>query len=1041
MNRNFTARWARPRLRTSTVRRFAAGLLAAWLALGGSLAPSRAVEPPDDQYALGAGHYSRGRWELAAEAFASFCQAYPDHAKAPRALFFLGEAEVQAGKLPAAREHFAQFLAKYPDDPLARQAQFRAAEAAYLTHDWAAAQAQLEAFSARYPDDDLNAYVLVYLGEAAWETGAVDRSAQWFERALAKYPAGRLAADARLGLARAQVRQGSADQARDAFEALAADEKSPLAAEALWQLGSLDYGAQRYEAALGHFERLVRAYPSSSFVPRARLGEGWCLFQLRRFTEAEARFRPLVDDAQSAADARYWLGLTLLGQQRWGEALEELSAAEKALASADPPVSWRASAVFHRGTALRRLDRGAEAAQAWQQLVDQWPADAWADDALVSLAEWSLEQRDYAAVERWLDGLAERSSETAATGGAGAFPAADPAVRLAAVRLRARSLVEQQRYADAVPLLDQLLQETSDPTALAGDRYLKGLVLQKLGQAQAALDLLETPAGTGVAAPESALLRATALVELRRDGEAAEQLEGYLKQFPDSPSAATAWAQLALCRARLGDRAGAEAAYGELCAKFPQNEALLPTTAHLAELAFTAQWWDWSEPLFTRLIDQPGDSALVARGYSGRGWSRWKLGQREGAAEDFAALVANYPEHPRVAEALLACGRLAEERGDWTTALGHYGTLIAKYPQGAEVPAALLAAARVNEQQGDPAAAEEAYAQLAEKFADQVEIDAVQYEWSWVLLELGRADESTELLRRLCQEHPQSRYRADATYRLAERALAAGRLDEARALAEPLIAESTDPALLPYLLYLSGQLSAAEQNWTAIEAPLERLLREFADHPLALPSQYWLAEADYRLGNLEAAGERLARLAPLMAGRQEGWAAQVLLRRAQVLAHANQFAEARQVAGAIPEKFPQFEQLYEVDYLIGRCLAAEGEFAEARDAYRRVCRSAAGAKTETAARAQLMIGETFFFEENYAAALREYLAVEILYAFTDLQATALLQAGKCYEQLGEWKQAAELYTRLESDFPAADVTAEAQRRRESAQQQLSAQRS
>ena len=78
--------------------------------------------------------------------------------------------------------------------------------------------------------------------------------------------------------------------------------------------------------------------------------------------------------------------------------------------------------------------------------------------------------------------------------------------------------------------------------------------------------------------------------------------------------------------------------------------------------------------------------------------------------------------------------------------------------------------------------------------------------------------------------------------------------------------------------------------------------------------------------------------------------------------------------------------------------------------------SAAGAKTETAAMAQWMIGETYFHQKNYQAALREYLRLEILYAYPDWQAAALLEAGKCHQRLGEATQAAELYRQILKDY-------------------------
>jgi tetratricopeptide (TPR) repeat protein len=117
-----------------------------------------------------------------------------------------------------------------------------------------------------------------------------------------------------------------------------------------------------------------------------------------------------------------------------------------------------------------------------------------------------------------------------------------------------------------------------------------------------------------------------------------------------------------------------------------------------------------------------------------------------------------------------------------------------------------------------------------------------------------------------------------------------------------------------------------------------------------------------------------------------------------------------------------------VDYLLGRAAAASADFEAARRYYNKAVRSSTGGKTETAAMAQWMIGETYFHQENFEAALREYLRVEILYSYPRWQAAAVLQAGKCEEALGRNKEAAELYARLIKAFPNTEFTDEAAKR-------------
>ena len=147
-----------------------------------------------------------------------------------------------------------------------------------------------------------------------------------------------------------------------------------------------------------------------------------------------------------------------------------------------------------------------------------------------------------------------------------------------------------------------------------------------------------------------------------------------------------------------------------------------------------------------------------------------------------------------------------------------------------------------------------------------------------------------------------------------------------------------------------------------------------------------------------------------------------------MLGQKKQWLEAQGIAARIETDFPNFSEQYEADYLLGRALAAQADFDGARKRYLKVIRSTTGGKSETAAMAQWMIGESYFHQENYDAALREYLRVEILYPYPRWQAAAVLQAGKCEELLGRKKEAAEMYARLIKAYPNTEFTDEGTRR-------------
>jgi TolA-binding protein len=234
--------------------------------------------------------------------------------------------------------------------------------------------------------------------------------------------------------------------------------------------------------------------------------------------------------------------------------------------------------------------------------------------------------------------------------------------------------------------------------------------------------------------------------------------------------------------------------------------------------------------------------------------------------------------------------------------------------------------------------------------------------------------------------------------------------------------------VLAHTLYLQGQIAAMEERWSEVAALMERLLEEAPESSLALAARYWAAEGYYRQHRYEEAGRRLSALAPLAEQTQEPWAAMVPLRQAQVLAHQKQWSEAYNLAAGIAQRWPEFRQQYEADYLIGRCLMAQARFQDAREAFERVVRSPAGGRTETAAMAQWMIGETFFHQKNYAEAIKAYYRVERLFPYPRWQAGALLQAGKCHEMRGEFAEAVQRYGQLLKDYPDTPFAEDAEQR-------------
>jgi TolA-binding protein len=105
----------------------------------------------------------------------------------------------------------------------------------------------------------------------------------------------------------------------------------------------------------------------------------------------------------------------------------------------------------------------------------------------------------------------------------------------------------------------------------------------------------------------------------------------------------------------------------------------------------------------------------------------------------------------------------------------------------------------------------------------------------------------------------------------------------------------------------------------------------------------------------------------------------------------------------------------DLDFARGRALLGLARPEDARNAFQAVINARKGG--DLAAQAHLLRGETYFHEDRFREALTEFLKVDILYDAPRWQAAALLEAGKVYERLAQWGDAAETYERLRSRFP------------------------
>jgi len=749
-------------------------------------------------------------------------------------------------------------------------------------------------------------------------------------------------------------------------------------AEDQYKVAAAHYARGQWGLAVEEFDTLLRRFPSHPKAEASCFFMAEALLQEQRRAQAAERFAEYLRRAPAgpyASTARFRLAEADYLAGRFAEARERL----EAFWTSRPDDPLGEYVLPYLGEIALAQGRPEAAADHFREAIKRFPDSGMKHDYRLGLAR-SLAQSgkpdEAAAIYRAI--------------------AAEPLGSLsveARFRLGAAQYT-QGRHDEAIATLRALEEDAAAMPWRARGRLIRSLSLRKLGRLDEAAKLLTEVSSDPAIGVEAQYWLAAVRKDQRQWDAAAKTLLAAAEKHPDHPWIAAIRYHAGEALALAGRPDEADRQFDLVLNTMPEGNA----------------WLD--------------DAAM--------GKIRSAVARKDHRAVDRQSqqFLQRFPNSPMADRAARARADALKQLGQHEAAVAAYKTVLDKLPasEGAQRSKIELSVARLHNRLGQHDEAVAIYERLAKQQPAGAAQDVILYEWSWTLSDMNRPDEAAAVLARLQKEFPRSRYGADAAYRLAQRAAAAGDRATAQRLVGEALAGDAPAEIEQHALALACRLDAAEERWDDVARSAQRLLDKHPGGLLQTVAEFWLAESLYRRADYAAAAEQLDQLMREIPQQPETWLAMVPLRRAQILAIDRNWTDAYELASTIERDYPGFDRQYEADYLLGRCLAARAEFEAARAAYRRAIDSPQGAKTETAAMAQWMIGETFFHQKNYAAAVREYLRVEILYDYPRWQAAALVQAGKCYEQLGQPGEARKLYQRVAQDYPVRPFVEEAKGR-------------
>lgn len=1001
----------------------------------------RADEGLDD-YNVAVSMFNQSRWKPATEQFRQFLVNHAKHEKAPLARLYLG---LTLGKLEdykAARDELRKFVDENPQNPNLGQARYRIGECSYLMDDWTNARVELEEFVDTFSNDTMCEYALPYLGDTILRLKDPAAALPIFDRSIEKFPRGRLIDDAKFGRARSLELLKRFDDAIAQYQDLEKKKDGPRAADAQLHLGAIFFERKQFPEAIVAYSEFAKDFPKSPQLPQAQLNLGYAYYQSGKFAEAARQFEKVSSEKSQATTSSYWLGRSLKSLGDYAKAIEVLQTA--AAGAKDLPLLE--AITFEQALCERYQQHPVEARQYFEQVLAKFPTGELADDSLHALIELSIDAGDLADAEKLLARFGQEYSQSG--------------LRLQVEMLNGRldlvragiSKREKKPNGEIAPIyesaaqhFDKVLTESTIPRTQRQARYYLALTRQLQEKPAQAIELIAPliqqvfAEGAKSDFVDAIVLQADCQYQMKNYDSAVASAQSYLDLVASGRQVARALSLQALAADGQNNASVAAAAMNRLTKDFPKHALTTLTIQELAEAAEARQEWATASKYYASLADLVVDPEKKAYALRGVALAKYSQQEFEEAAASFGKIVDEFPDHSLVPECAYYRAESWLKAKQPEKAMGYFQQIFQSMPtgqpvaRGAELEPPLEYAykagwwvARILTKENKIDEADAAYEALLARFPEAKELDKRLYEWAILNHENQRFERSEQIWRRLIKDAPESLFANNAKLHLAESDFDANRFEEAeRAFKELAVSPQSTDEVKEWSLYQLVVLAVFQQRWDDVKTIGQQLQEKFPNSIHRFYVAYGQAES--YLTAAKPSPEELTAAKEILNGlRKEAsntevvqteWFDRVWVLLAEIYFREQRDEDLRTVVEELKSRAPKSPFLYQAEEVLGRSYKQQAKFDDARAAFERVLANPAANRTETAAKAQFMIGETYFLQEKWSTAFVAYYKVYSLYKFPDWQASGLLMSGRCDENQGEWKQAIETYERVIQEFP------------------------
>lgn len=948
------------------------------LFLSALLAGRSATPEADKLFTTGRQYFEKRAYSSAITELNKFVTTYPKDSRTPQARFMLGRAYQHQKEYERAITLYRQVIAEAPGE---KNAPLRAA-------------------------------VHYQIAECYWLTGVYDKAAVFFGYCLALSgddPA--LSARAHYWLAECYYQLQRFPEARQEYEKVPKiDPKNELAPWAIYSVGMIELRQSNYDAAIAALEQVVERYQDAPVAKEAALVLGHAYSGRARsaqdakakeadFRQAVKLFTGIADSAEVGPESRRSATLALADTYFLLKEYDKANDAfQRVLDMIGDPAAPQALAVqLRRGHALYDAGRYRDAAAAYAIVASgkdaglATQAQLWLGNSWYQVATKEKDQKAY------LDAIGAFTRYRAAAG--------DKAPDLPhAALLTAFCLEDLATAGDAEAAAKALLafQEirTKWPVSREAGHALDGIArlttALPVDQLRTVVEKLPEGAAWSV---DLSLAR-----KEFRDGQYEQALADAKKVLDTKPTgevlAQTAYI-IGACLQQTGRAADAVGYYLQAQQASPTGE-LVPYILRGLILAYLDQAEQDPQKIadardaaiaLTKLPLDKEEMAL-ALVYLGNGYTANR--QYAEAMDAYEKVVKEYADVASVLpSAYMGMAGAAEARRDTEEAIARYREVIRRFPDHEVAGEAFyhIGLKQAERKQYDDAIIAFKNVPALHKLADRA-----AYCIAWTLYDQGKYDEANAQFVAVAGQFPDSPLAADSLYRVGEYWLEKKQYPDAMQFFNRAFQIVKSADLAPVVAYKLGVSAFYAKNYPLAVIGFGKVADDYPTHEFAQESLYMkansldlqdqaaLAREAYLQFLAKYPNQELSLAAALGAGRASLAVKQYAQARADLMKAVQLYRDLQRVPGLL------------VDDKADRARAAMAEV-------------------------QFYLAQSYFEENNYAEAFKQYAAVQ-----DDVEpwaSSAMLQMAKCSGQLGNLQDARDVLQSLVTRYPKSDAALQA----------------